>query len=318
MGYAMVMGEALIDLLEADLDGEQVYRQAIGGAPLNVAVGVARLGGDARYAGTLGRDVLGDRIAAFLRDAGVDDRGVRRVDVPTTLAVTTFEGAEPTFTFYGEPPSYALLGTDDLDLASVAGAAVLYTGSICLLREPFRSAAQAAWNTAGPLRVFDPNVRPTLLADEAAVDGLRELAEGFFATADLVKLSSADAGVLYGEHDPAIAAARIRALGAGAVVVTRGSEGAYIDVGDGTVMIPAPAVDAIDATGAGDSVMAALISRLLHGGHPDGLAAWADHVRFALSVAGLVCERQGGAIAMPTPGELRTRWGAGVSRPGLG
>jgi fructokinase len=324
VGYAMVMGEALIDLLEADLDSGQVYRQAIGGAPLNVAVGVARLGGDVRYAGTLGTDVLGDRIAAFLRDAGVDSRDVRRVAVPTTLAVTTFEGAEPTFTFYGEPPSYALLDADDLDLSAVAAAAVLYTGSICLLREPFRTAALAAWSAAapsssapsssglsasGPLRVFDPNVRPTLLPDKAAADALRELVEHFFSTADLVKLSSADAVVLYGEHDPAAAAARIRALGAGAVVVTCGSKGAYVDASDGATMIPAPVVDAIDATGAGDSVMAALVSRLLHGGRPAGLTGWTDHVRFALSVAGLVCERQGGATAMPTPADLQARWG---------
>jgi fructokinase len=309
VGYAMVMGEALIDLLEADLDGAQVYRQAIGGAPLNVAVGVARLGGQVRWAGTLGRDVLGDRIAAFLRDIGVDDRGVRRVAVPTTLAVTTFEGAEPTFTFYGEPPSYALLGTDDLDTDGIASADVLYTGSICLLREPFRAAARAAWRIPGPLRVFDPNVRPTLLPDAAAVDALRDLVEEFFATADLVKLSSADAVVLYGEDDPAAAAVRIRSLGAGAVVVTCGSRGAHVGAADGAVMIPAPVVEAVDATGAGDSVMAALVSRLLAAGRPAGLDDWAGHVRFALSVAGLVCERQGGATAMPTPADLRARWG---------
>ncbi|MEV6300789.1 carbohydrate kinase [Actinoplanes sp. NPDC051861] len=310
MGYAMVMGEALIDLLEADLDGEQIYRQAIGGAPLNVAVGVARLGGSVRYAGALSGDVLGERIAAFLDDAGVDRSGVRRVGVPTTLAVTTFEGAEPTFTFYGEPPSYALLGPDDLDTAAVASASVLYTGSICLLREPFRAAARAAWATAGPIRVFDPNVRPTLLPGAADVDALRDLVEEFFATADLVKLSAADAEVLYGEPDPARAADRIRALGAGAVVVTCGSRGAHVAAADGAAMLPAPSVAAIDATGAGDSVMGALVSRLLAEGRPDGLSDWQRHVRFALAVAGLVCERKGGATAMPTPPELTTRWGA--------
>ncbi|WP_433794381.1 carbohydrate kinase family protein [Actinoplanes sp. CA-252034] len=315
MGYAMVMGEALIDLLEADLDGAQVYRQAIGGAPLNVAVGIARLGGDARWAGTLSTDVLGDRMAAFLQAAGVDGQGVRRVAVPTTLAVTTFEGAEPTFTFYGEPPSYALLTPADLDLPLITGAAVLYTGSISLLREPFRSAARAAWSAApdatgsAPLRVFDPNVRPTLLPDTAAVNALRDLTEEFFATADLVKLSSADAVVLYGEQDPSAAAAHILALGAGAVVVTCGSRGAHVAAADGATDIPAPLVQAIDATGAGDSVMAALISRLLTDGRPEGLADWTGHVRFALSVAGLVCERQGGATAMPTPSDLRARWG---------
>ncbi|WP_328467402.1 carbohydrate kinase [Actinoplanes sp. NBC_00393] len=310
MGYAMVLGEALIDLLEADLDGEQIYRQAIGGAPLNVAVGVSRLGGDARYVGTLSDDVLGDRIAAFLREAGVGRDSVRRVPVSTTLAVTTFEGAEPTFTFYGEPPSYALLAPTDLDVSAVAGAAVLYTGSICLLREPFRAAARAAWSTPGPLRVFDPNVRPTLLPDAAAVAALRDLVEEFFASADLVKLSAADAVVLYGEDDPAAAAARIRALGAGAVVVTCGSAGAHVTAADGSAMMPAPSVAAIDATGAGDSVMGALIHRLLTDGLPGDLDGWQRNVRFALAVAGLVCERKGGATAMPTPAELTARWGA--------
>src|SRR5687768_14660718 len=132
MGYAVVLGESLVDLLEADVNGEMIYRQAIGGAPLNVAVGATRLGGDVQFAGTLGNDILGDRIAAFLRQAGVGTLGLKRVPVPTTLAVTTFEGAEPTFTFYGEPPSYALLEPADLDATLIAGADLVYTGSICL------------------------------------------------------------------------------------------------------------------------------------------------------------------------------------------
>ncbi|HWS38325.1 MAG TPA: carbohydrate kinase [Actinoplanes sp.] len=310
MGYAMVMGEALIDLLEAEIDGGQVYRQAIGGAPLNVAVGVARLGGDVRYAGALSTDVLGDRTAAFLDDSGVGRQDVKRVPVPTTLAVTTFEGAEPTFTFYGEPPSYALLGPGDLDLDAVAGASVLYAGSISLLRAPFADAARTAWAVDGPLRVFDPNVRTTLLPDTAATDALRDLAESFFATADLVKLSVVDAEALYGDADPAAAAAHIRKLGAAAVVVTRGPLGAHVATDAGSTDLPAPTVNAIDATGAGDSVMAALISRLLAGGRPADLRGWTENVRFALSVAGLVCERRGGATAMPTPAELASRWPA--------
>jgi fructokinase len=335
MGYAVVMGEALIDLLEARIgddrigddrigegrigegrigeaqpDGDLIYRQAIGGAPLNVAVGVTRLGGDVRYAGALSTDVLGDRIAAFLRRAGVGLAAAKRVTVPTTLAVTTFEGAEPTFTFYGEPPSYALLTPADLEPGLVAGASVLYAGSICLLREPFRAAARAAWQTAGPLRVFDPNVRPTLLPDAAAVSALRELVEEFFATADLVKLSSADAEVLYDGVTPAAAADLIRQLGARAVVVTCGAKGAYVATAEGATMLDAPSVQAIDATGAGDSVMGALISRLLAGGRPAGLDGWQQNVRFALAVAGLVCERPGGATAMPTMDELTERWGA--------
>jgi fructokinase len=310
MGYAVVLGESLIDLLETELDGELIYRQAIGGAPLNVAVGATRLGGDVRFLGSLGNDTLGDRIAAFLRKVDVGTTGVKRVPVPTTLAVTTFEGAEPTFQFYGEPPSYALLTADDVDPALVAGADVVYTGSICLMREPFQSAARAAWAVEGPIRVFDPNVRPKLLPDRAALDRLRDLVESYFATADLVKLSAADAELLWDGATPAAAAERIRKLGAGAVVVTWGAKGAFVAAADGTAMLPAPVVAAIDATGAGDSVMGALVRRLLADGLPADLAGWERNVRFALAVAGLVCERQGGATAMPTNEELTARWGA--------
>jgi fructokinase len=310
MGYAVVLGEALIDLLEADLDGELIYRQVIGGGPLNVSVGATRLGGDVQFVGTVGNDTLGDRIAAFLRKVDVGTTGLKRVPVPTTLAVTTFEGAEPTFHFYGEPPSYTLLTPADVDDALVAGASVLYAGSISLMREPFRSAARAAWSVAGPVRVFDPNVRPKLLPDRAAVGALRDLVEDFFATADLVKLSSADAEVLYEGASPAAAAEMIRRIGARSVVVTCGAKGAYVAAADGASMLPAPAVAAVDATGAGDSVMGALIQRLLADGLPADLAGWQRNVRFALAVAGLVCERQGGAVAMPTNEELVERWGA--------
>jgi fructokinase len=310
MGYAVVLGEALIDLLETERDGELIYRQAIGGAPLNVAVGATRLGGDVQFVGSLGNDVLGDRIAQFLRKVDVGVKAVKRVPVPTTLAVTTFEGAEPTFTFYGEPPSYALLTPPDVDRDMVADAALVYAGSISLMREPFRSAAQVAWSTPGPIKVFDPNVRPKLLPDAASVIALRDMVEGFFATADLVKLSSADAEVLYDGATPAAAAERIHKIGARSVVVTCGSKGAYVHVADGASMLPAPTVAAIDATGAGDSVMGALIRRLLADGLPDELAGWQRNVRFALAVAGLVCERPGGAVAMPTSAELTERWGA--------
>jgi fructokinase len=310
MGYAVVLGEALIDLLEAEQDGGLIYRQAIGGGPLNVAVATTRLGGDAQFVGSLGNDTLGDRIAAFLRTAGVGLAGLKRVPVPTTLAVTTFEGAEPTFHFYGEPPSYSLLEPADVDTAMVAGADVLYTGSIVLLREPFLAAARAAWAVPGPIKVFDPNVRPKLLPDVAAVDTMRDMVEEFFATADLVKISSADAEVLYDGATPSATAERLLKTGAKTVVVTCGAKGAYVATPAGASMLAAPSVAAIDATGAGDSVMGALIRRLLADGPPADLSGWERHVRFALAVAGLVCERKGGATAMPTNEELVERWGA--------
>ena len=319
MSYAVVLGEALIDLLDGECGGERVYRQAIGGAPLNVAVGVARLGGTVEFVGSIGDDVLGDRLAGFLANVGVGTRNLIRVPAPTTLAVATFDGAEPDFRFYGSPPSYGAFGPADLDQSAVRAAGALYCGSIGLLAPRLLAAARRAWAAAadGPLRVFDPNVRPRLLPDREAVAGLRAVVEEFAAKADLVKLSAADAQVLFDGATARQAARWLREVGARTVVVTRGALGALVVAADGEQDVAAPQVRAVDTTGAGDSVMAALIAQLLAGGQPAGVAGWQEYVEFALRVAGLVCESRGAAVAMPTREAVRRRFGgqAASARP---
>ncbi|MBQ0906990.1 PfkB family carbohydrate kinase [Micromonospora sp. U21] len=310
MGYAVVLGEALVDLLDTERDGERVYRQAIGGGPLNVAVGVARLGGAAQFVGSLGDDVLAGRIRAFLAAADVGLAGAVTLPVPTTLAVVTFAGPEPDFRFYGEPPSYGLLAPEDLDLALLEGADVLYCGSVVLLRPSTLAAARRAWALATGLRVFDPNVRPRLLDGPGALAGLREVVAEFAAGAHLVKLSTADAELLYPGEPVEGVAAYLRELGAATVVVTLGAAGAVLAAAAADpVRVPAPRVDAVDATGAGDSVMAALIADLLLDGEPADPAGWVERVAFALRVAGLVCESPGGATAMPTRADVQRRFG---------
>ncbi|WP_416903351.1 carbohydrate kinase family protein [Micromonospora echinospora] len=308
MGYAVVLGEALVDLLDTECAGEPVYRQAIGGGPLNVAVGVARLGGDARFVGSLGDDVLAERIRRFLTTAGVDVGATVTVPAPTTLAVATFAGAEPDFRFYGEPPSYGLLTADDLDVALVAGADVLYCGSIVLLCPATLAAARRAWRLTGGVRVFDPNIRPRLLSGPDALAAVRRTTAEFAATAHLVKLSAADAEALYPGEPVERVAAHLRDLGAGTVVVTLGARGALVAAGPDPVRVSAPTVRAVDATGAGDSVMAALVADLLADGPPGDPAGWTARVAFALRVAGLVCESSGGAVAMPTRDEVARRF----------
>lgn len=309
MGYAVVLGEALVDLLETEYDGTPAYRQAIGGGPLNVAVGVARLGGEVQFVGSLGDDVLAGRIRDFLTGVGVGLDGAVTAPVPTALAVVSYAGAEPDFRFYGEPPSYGLLTADDLDVGVIEGADVLYCGSVVLLRPTVLAAARRAWALAAGLRVFDPNVRPRLLDGPAALAGLREVVAEFAAGAHVVKLSSADAELLYPGEPVEGVAAYLRELGAATVVVTLGADGAVLAAADADpVRVPAPKVNPVDTTGAGDSVMAALIADLLVAGEPGEPAGWIERVAFALRVAGLVCESPGGATSMPTRAEVLARF----------
>jgi sugar/nucleoside kinase (ribokinase family) len=71
--------------------------------------------------------------------------------------------------------------------------------------------------------------------------------------------------VLTGEVDPHRQAARLFEAGAGIVIVTRGTEGAVLRSRDELLDVPAPRVDSIDQSGAGDAFSAGLIAGLLAG-----------------------------------------------------
>ena len=70
------LGEALVDLVSTKsgvrLDRAPAFRKAAGGAPANVAVGLARLGCRSAFIGAFGVDSLGAFLASTLARAGVD------------------------------------------------------------------------------------------------------------------------------------------------------------------------------------------------------------------------------------------------------
>ncbi len=77
---ALVIGEALIDIVERD---GRVLGEHVGGSPLNVAVGLGRLGRDVDFLTHIGDDERGRRIVDY-----VEASGVRLVAGSTTAART--------------------------------------------------------------------------------------------------------------------------------------------------------------------------------------------------------------------------------------
>jgi fructokinase len=145
---------------------------------------------------------------------------------------------------------------------------------------------------------FDPNVRPSLIADLPAY---RARVAGWFAMADLVKLSDEDAELLAPGQPVDALAARILEAGARAVIVTRGGEGATLwRGGQPPLAVAAPRVQVVDTIGAGDTFTAGLsVSLLAHGvEQPAQLAGlsdetWREVMAFAATAAALNCTREG-------------------------
>ncbi|MFZ5270932.1 aminoimidazole riboside kinase [Enterobacter asburiae] len=258
-----VLGDAVVDLLP---DGEGRLLQCPGGAPANVAVGIARLGGQSAFIGRVGDDPFGRFMAKTLADEKVDVKSMRLDPAhrTSTVVVDLDDHGERSFTFMVRPSADLFLETADLPTFSAGE--WLHVCSIALSAEPSRSAtfeAMAAIREAGGYVSFDPNIRPDLWPDENA---LRRCLEQALQSADVVKLSVEELAFLTGNVEVNVGLDALMArCPARLVLVTQGKEG-VIAWHDGTVKhYPATPVECVDTTGAGDAFVAGLLFGLAAG-----------------------------------------------------
>jgi len=298
-------GELLIDFVAlrrgVRLVDAPAFRRATGGAPANVAVGVARLGRRAAFLGQVGDDDFGHYLAQTLARAGVDVRGLRfSPDARTALAFVSLRAdGERDFLFYRHPSADMLWRPEDVDRAVASATRIFHFGSISLIDEPARSATLVAMETArehGARLSYDPNLRLALWpSPEAARAGMLRGLEH----AEIVKLSREELAFLTGSSDPAAARQlwheRLQLL-----VVTLGAAGCAYLTPQEEGEVPGFTVPVVDTTGAGDGFVAGLLVGLLEQGLDWSKRAVEQALRLANAVGALVCTRRGAIPALPT------------------
>lgn len=257
-----VMGEALVDVVRR---AGAAPRALPGGSPLNVAVGLSRLGHRTQFISRCGSDEHGRLLLEHLHSAGVEIPW-EPDQAPTSTAEARI-GAEGAAA-YEFHLDWNLEAAREALREVLPQTTVLHVGSIATMLEPgaqtVLEAVRAVQDHA--LVSYDPNCRPSILPDRAAA---RSWAEALAARADLVKASDEDFQWLYPERTLAESAQAWRALGAGLVVVTAGGEGCRAfnaATGPEGLAVPVPEVEVADTVGAGDSLMAALLSALVDRG----------------------------------------------------
>lgn len=259
----LVLGEALIDVVR-DVDGG--VEEHVGGSPLNVALGLSRLGHPVDFATTIGQDARGERITALLDEGDVTlTQGSRTADPTSTAQAQLDATGAATYVFdlhFDLPP---------VPLAPGTGHA--HTGSIGALLTPGEQNVRAALDEvrAHGTVSYDPNIRPSIMG---SADEIRPRIEAIIALSDVVKASSDDLDYLYPGDTAAAVMAHWCTLGAGLAVITLGAHGVIYRTAasEDTAAAPTAAAHVVDTVGAGDSFMAGLVSGLLdlgYLGHPD-------------------------------------------------
>ncbi|VEC59013.1 Fructokinase [Klebsiella aerogenes] len=278
-GKIWVLGDAVVDLLP---DGEGRLLQCPGGAPANVAVGVARLGGDSGFIGRVGDDPFGRFMRHTLAQEQVDVNYMRldAAQRTSTVVVDLDSHGERTFTFMVRPSADLFLQPEDLP--PFAAGQWLHVCSIALSAEPSRSttfAAMEAIKRAGGYVSFDPNIRSDLWQDP---QDLRDCLDRALALADAIKLSEEELAFISGSDDIVSGIARLNArFQPTLLLVTQGKAGVQAALRGQVSHFPARPVVAVDTTGAGDAFVAGLLAGLAAHGIPDNLAALAPDLALA-------------------------------------
>ncbi len=309
-------GEALIDFLADPPGADDVSRRFArhaGGAPANVAVGVARLGGCARFIGMLGDDMFGRFLLAQLQRNGVDTGQVRWTGAaPTALAfVSLDESGERSFSFYRPPAADLLFRAADFDAGSFASLAAFHCCSNSLTEPGIADATlhgMALAADAGALVSFDLNLRPALWP--RGMDP-RPVAWQALERAQLVKLSREELDWLARDGGEDAVMTRLFANAARVVVVTDGARPTRWRTRARSGEAATFRVDVVDTTAAGDAFVAGLLQRIVAldaaadvAGAFEDDAIRTDLLRNAAACGALAATRFGAFAAMPIRADI--------------
>ena len=313
MPKALCIGELLIDFVsttpDVTLAAAPGFVKAPGGAPANVAVGLAKLGIDAGFIGKVGADAFGDFLRETLAQNRVNtDSLIADATARTTLAfVATRSDGMKDITFYRHPGADIQLSPDELDTDAIQSAALFHYGSVSLSHSPSREAtleAIKAAKTGGALLSYDANLRLMLWDD--ADDAKRWIWE-VMPYADVVKISEEEWEFIMGDVSFTTGAKRIlEQQGASLVVVTLGEKGCYYTNGSAEGAVDGYAAKVVDTLGAGDAFVAAMLSQLLQHENLHSLDTSQLNaiMRYANAAGALATQKVGVIPALPTAAEI--------------
>lgn len=278
------LGEPLVEFNQVDDKGHYLYGH--GGDTSNAAIAAARAGARTGYLTALGADEFGDSFMRLWEDNGVDASHVIRSDQAHTGVYFVTHGPDGhVFSYLRKGSAASRMGPADLAADYIRQARVLHVSGISMAISESACdtvfAAIHAASEAGVLVSFDTNLRLRLWP----IDRARALTEAAMALCDIALPGLEDAEQLVGLSDPDAIVDHYLGKGAKVVALTLGKEGSLVATPSEKRRVSGIAVEAIDATAAGDTFDGNFLAEYINHGDPFRAARFAN-VAAALSTRG--------------------------------
>lgn len=308
MNGVLCFGEALIDFIPLNEDNI-TYHKAPGGAPANVSVGIAKLGGHATFLGKVGEDVLGRFLQETLTDYKVNTKSLMfSAEARTGLTFVTLEpSGERHFSFYIQPSADQLITKDEISAELFVNHNIFHFGSISQINEPSKSATMHAIKLAKDNNMtisYDPNYRESLWLHE---NDAREIILSTIPLVDVLKVSDEELTFLTGCKTIEEGIKRLPNIPL--VLITMGSNGCMYSFKEQLGHISAIKAKVIDTTGAGDAFVSGILYSLYTSQQPLQQLAVEEleaMIRFASISGGLATMKKGAMSGLPTLEEIQS------------
>lgn len=299
----LCIGEALIDMICSDrgssLANGQHFLKKAGGAPANVAAAIAALGGTVDMAAKVGKDPFGQHIIELLKTMGVQtDWVLQDPQCFTTIAfVSLMEDGERDF--YFNRGADGQLSSADLSNIHLSDYSISHFGSATgFLPGPLQTCYTDLLQKAksnNHIISFDPNYRHLLF--QGNTKSFIDQSWPFIEQCHFFKLSDEEALLITGCDTVQHAASALRNRSNAVFAITLGKEGTLLSIGNHLEMIQSIAIKPVDATGAGDAFVGAVLFQLINE-TPDSLQSisldqWKNIISNANKAGARTCEYMG-------------------------
>jgi fructokinase len=285
-----VCGEVLIDLLP----GTPNRLAIVGGGPANTAKALSRLGHTVQFIDGISTDKYGQSARAELIRDGVGLDLALTSDLPTcTATVSLSDDGSASYEFVIDGTATFAFSNSWLPDPERLKPEVLQIGTLVTIIEPGANVLYDWAMKVGEFApiVFDPNIRPSVMADLVKY---RDEVEKWIKISSVVKFSEDDIAALYPNEDPIGIAKICLEKGVQLVVITRGANGLVGVTADGVVEVPGVKVAVVDTVGAGDTVGAIIVEAVIQRGIVNLTGSNLKEVLHRAAVAAAItCSRAG-------------------------